>query len=84
MMIKGSIKNMLSAHGDLSTKRVAGLGGFIVIFLCYAWCCINGLQMPDVTEFLSGCCVALLGIDPVANIFKQPKNNNNESVEQTD
>ena len=69
--MRKSLKNMLSAHGDLSTKRAAGLGGLIVIFLCYAYCCFTGLQMPDVTEFLSACCVTLLGIDPVTNIFKK-------------
>ena len=72
-MMRHSLKNMLSAHGDLSTKRAAGLGGLIIIFLCYAYCCFKGVQMPDVTEFLSACCVTLLGIDPVADIFKQDK-----------
>lgn len=78
--MKNSIRNMLSAEGDLSTKRVAGLGGFVVIFLCYIWCTCNGTQLPDVTEFLAGCCVTLLGIDPVTNIFKTNKHKKNESI----
>lgn len=72
-MLKGSIKNMLSASGELSTKRATGMGGMIVIFVCFAYCCIKEIQMPEVTEFLGGCCVALLGIDPITSIFKKKK-----------
>lgn len=77
-----AVKSLLSPDGKVSSKRLAGLTGLFVIFGCFIYCTIKAIQMPECTEFLTGSCVTLLGIDPIVSTFKNKEDN--ESKQYTD
>ena len=53
--------------GGLSSKRVCGVIGWIVIMFCCIWCVIKGVNAPDfATELIIGC-ISLLGVDSVSD-----------------
>lgn len=60
----------LGKKGSYSSKRLGGLSIIFVILVCFVVCVIYNRQMPNVTEFLAGCAVTLLGIDPVTKAIK--------------
>lgn len=53
--------------GGLSSKRVCGFLGWIVIMFCCIWCVIKGTDAPDfITELIIGC-ASLLGVDSIGD-----------------
>ena len=53
--------------GGLSSKRVCGFLGWIVIMFCCIWCVIKGTNAPDfITELIIGC-ASLLGVDSIGD-----------------
>lgn len=70
--MKKFLKQMVSAaSGNISSKRVMGCIGFIVVLVELIYCTATGNKSPEFTEFLIGAIVALLGVDSVASIFKK-------------
>ena len=60
------LKEILSAKsGRLSSKRVCGMLGWIIILVGYIYCIINGQELPGITDILVWAIVALLGVDSV-------------------
>jgi hypothetical protein len=72
--MKEFIKSMLSAEkGSVSSKRVCGVIGWIVVLSIYLISLIRGNSVPnDILDLIIGCCV-LLGVDSVTSIWR--KNN---------
>ena len=53
--------------GGLSSKRVCGFLGWIVIMFCCIWCVIKSTDAPDfITELIIGC-ASLLGVDSIGD-----------------
>ena len=53
--------------GGLSSKRVCGFLGWIVIMFCCIWCVIKGTNAPDfITDLIIGC-ASLLGVDSIGD-----------------
>jgi hypothetical protein len=61
---------MITAHSGISSKRVCGVLGFLVIMFVLIYCTICSIQAPLIIEpFIYAVCL-LLGIDSVTGIFK--------------
>ena len=57
--------------GGLSSKRVCGFLGWIVIMFCCIWCVIKETNAPDfITELIIGC-ASLLGVDSVSEAISK-------------
>lgn len=70
--MKQFITQMLSAaSGRVSSKRVMGCIGWLVILAIYIYVAISTKQAPEFTDFLIGAIVTLLGVDSVTNVFKK-------------
>lgn len=70
--MKEFLKEVLSARsGQASSKRICGVIGFLVVIGIYIYCAITGKPAPEVTDFLIGAIVTLLGVDSVTNAFKK-------------
>ena len=66
------LKEIISASsGRLSSKRVCGVLGWLVILGGYIYCIIVGRELPDITDILIWAIVALLGVDSVTGAFKR-------------
>lgn len=75
--MKDFLKSMVTSNSGISSKRVCGVLGFIVIIFVMIYCTVNNIQAPIIIEpFIYAVCM-LLGIDSVTGIFK--KNDHNGS-----
>lgn len=73
--IKEFLKLMITSHSGISSKRVCGVLGFLVIAFVLIYCTIQGIQAPVMIDtFIYAICL-LLGIDSVTGIFKKFKKN---------
>ena len=71
--IKEFLKLIVTAHSGISSKRVCGILGFLVIIFILIYCTILGIQAPVILEtFIYAICL-LLGIDSVTGIWKNFK-----------
>jgi len=68
--IKEYIKLMITSHSGISSKRVCGALGFLVISFVLIYCTINGIQAPVMIETFTWAIAAMLGIDSVTSIWK--------------
>jgi hypothetical protein len=68
--IKKYIKLMVTSHSGISSKRVCGVLGFLVVIFIIIFCTVNGIQAPDMIDtFVYAICM-LLGIDSITSIWK--------------
>lgn len=68
--IKEYIKLMITSHSGISSKRVCGVLGFLVIMFVIVFCAITAIEAPVILEpFIWAVCM-LLGIDSVTGIWK--------------
>jgi hypothetical protein len=66
-------KLMVTSHSGISSKRVCGVLGFLVIIFVVIFCTVNGIQAPDMIDtFVYAICM-LLGIDSITGIWKNNK-----------
>lgn len=71
--IKEYLKLMITSHSGISSKRVCGVLGFLVIAFVLIYCTVLGLQAPMMIDtFIYAICL-LLGIDSVTGIWKDLK-----------
>lgn len=68
--IKEYIKLMITSHSGISSKRVCGVLGFLVIMFVVMFCTIQSIQAPSITETFIWAVCTLLGIDSVTGIWK--------------
>lgn len=77
--IKQFIKQVVTSDSGVSSKRVCGVLGFLVISFVLIYCAMCGLQAPVMVDtFIWATCV-LLGIDtivsPWSGKYKDKTNN---------
>lgn len=68
--IKEYIKLMITSHSGISSKRVCGVLGFLVISFVLIYCAICGLQAPVMIDTFIWAVCMLLGIDSITGIWK--------------
>lgn len=68
--IKEYIKLMITSHSGISSKRVCGCLGFLVISFVLIYCSICGLQAPVMIDTFIWAVALLLGVDSVTSIWK--------------
>lgn len=72
---------MVTSHSGISSKRICGVLGFIVILFILIYCTIYNIQAPLMIDtFIYSVCL-LLGINSVTGIFKKFENNGNRREE---
>lgn len=76
--IKEYLKLIITAHSGISSKRVCGIIGFLVIIFLVIFCTVYGIQAPLILETFIWAVCTLLGIDSITGIWK---NFNNKSYE---
>lgn len=65
-------KSILSDNPEsLSSKRLAGLSGWVITMIVIIICTIKETQAPNILEFFIICSTTLLGVDSVASVFKK-------------
>lgn len=82
------IKQMVTSHSGISSKRVCGVVGWVVAMAVLIYCTIMCIQAPLMIDTVLLCCMGLLGIDSVTGIWKKFSNNegnnkkNNKQAEE--
>ena len=69
--IQEFLKQMITSHSGISSKRVCGVLGFLAILFVLIYCTVCGTQAPLMIDtFIYAICL-LLGIDSVTGIWKK-------------
>lgn len=64
-------KQIIISHSGVSSKRVCGVLGFLIVIAALIYCTLNCIQAPDMIEpFMYAICL-LLGIDSVTGIWRK-------------
>ena len=64
------LKQMITSHSGISSKRVCGVIGFVAVLFVLIYCTVQGIQAPVMIDtFIYAICL-LLGIDSVTGIWK--------------
>lgn len=74
MKVKDIIKQIISSHSGISSKRVCGVLGFLVIMFSVVYCTVQNIQAPNILETFTWAVAILLGVDSVTGIWKQFNN----------
>lgn len=69
--MKKFLLNLITSNTGVSSKRVAGILGWLVILFISIWCTIKVIQAPSITNELLWGSVTLLGVDSVTKIWKK-------------
>ena len=72
---KKYLRLIITSHSGISSKRVCGLLGFLVITFVIVFCTICNLQAPVIVEPFIWAVCALLGIDSIMSPFYQKYKN---------
>lgn len=72
-----------TTEGRLSSKRVCGVLGWIIILIGFLVILFITKQAPPFTEFLIGAVVTLLGVDSVTGVFKKKSNTEENGENQS-
>ena len=78
MQIVNFLKQLVTAHTGISSKRVCGILGFLTVVGILIYCTVNVIQAPTMIEPFMYVICALLGIDSITGIFYN-RNNGSES-----
>lgn len=69
--VQDFLKQIITSHSGISSKRVCGVLGFLAILFVLMYCTIMGIQAPLMIDtFIYAICL-LLGIDSVTGIWKK-------------
>lgn len=72
--MKDFLIKLITAHTGVSSKRVCGVIGFLIIVFVLVYCTVSSVQAPLMIEpFIYAVCL-LLGIDSVTGIWKGKMN----------
>ena len=71
--LKEYLRLMVTSHSGISSKRVCGVLGFLVIMFVIVFCTIAQIQAPIIIETFIWAVCALLGIDSITGIWKNFK-----------
>lgn len=64
------LRQALTSHSGVSSKRLCGVIGWFVCLGVLIYCAINVIQAPLMIDTVLLCCMGLLGIDSVTGIWK--------------
>ena len=68
---KEYLKKIIESRSGVSSKRVCGVLGFLIVIFVLIYCTICGIQAPMMIDtFIYAICL-LLGIDSVTGIWKK-------------
>lgn len=74
MNIKEFLKQIVTSHSGISSKRICGVLGFIGVLFVLIYCTVCSVQAPLMIDtFIYAICL-LLGIDSVTGIFYNKNN----------
>lgn len=73
--IKEYIKLIITAHSGISSKRVCGVLGFLVIMFVIVFCAIAGTQAPLIMDTFIWAVCMLLGLDSIMSPFREKYKN---------
>ena len=76
--MKKFLLKLITANSGVSSKRVAGLLGWIIVLFIGTWCTIKIIEAPNITNEILWGSVALLGTDAVTKIWRKKPENNDE------
>ena len=65
------ITKLITANSGVSSKRFAGLLGWIIVLFIGTWCTIKIIEAPNITNEILWGSVALLGTDAVTKIWRK-------------
>lgn len=68
---------MVTSHSGISSKRVCGVLGFLVIMFVIIFCTVTAVEAPVILETFIWAVCMLLGIDSITGIFKKFNKNGN-------
>lgn len=69
--VQDFLKQVITSHSGISSKRVCGVLGFLAILFVLVYCTVMGIQAPLMIDtFIYAICL-LLGIDSVTGIWKK-------------
>ena len=71
MQIVNFLKQLVTAHTGISSKRVCGILGFLTVVGILIYCTVNVIQAPTMIEPFMYVICALLGIDSITGIWKK-------------
>ena len=71
MQIVNFLKQLVTAHTGISSKRVCGILGFLTVVGILIYCTVNVVQAPAMIEPFMYVICALLGIDSITGIWKK-------------
>lgn len=82
--MKKFLLKLITANSGVSSKRVAGLLGWIIVLFIGTWCTIKIIEAPNITNEILWGSVALLGTDAVTKIWRKNdgKTTNSENKEK--
>lgn len=63
------LKQIITSHSGISSKRVCGVLGFIAILFVFIYCTVCGIQAPLMIDTLIYAVCILLGIDSITGVF---------------
>ena len=69
--MKKFLLKLITANSGVSSKRVAGLLGWVVVLFIGTWCTIKIIEAPNITNEILWGSVALLGTDAVTKIWRK-------------
>jgi len=73
------IKQVVSSHSGISSKRVCGVLGWFTTIGVLIYCSVYGKQAPEMVDTFMVCCMTLLGIDSITGIWKSFDNKKGET-----
>lgn len=79
------LKQIITSHSGVSSKRVCGVLGFLVISFVLIYCTICSIQAPEMIDTFIYAVSLLLGIDSVMGPFYQNSKNgklNKETIKK--
>lgn len=74
MSLKTFIWDTISEGKNPSSKRLAGIIGWLVSVFVMIYCTLQSVEAPEMVDIFIICTVTLLGVDSVVNIFKKTVN----------
>lgn len=71
MKFKDFLIEMFSSNAGISSKRVCGFIGWVVIIGLAIYGTISGKELPECTDTILFCISGLLGLDSITSIWKK-------------
>ena len=69
--MKQFIKKVLASHSGISSKRLCDVIGWLIVIITLFYCAITCKQAPTMIDTFMFCCLGLLGIDSITDIWKK-------------